>query len=139
MTRRVLALALALGLAGCGSGGGTTTATINLSAPPSFPYYDPLDVSMSSAIGTWPPPGNASPKKISAPIYTIYTLPPGATTCAGVATPPSVYLFPATDVPAKAIWNYVTLSNEGSGGIHNFPWTNQVIQASMSALGAWKP
>ncbi len=123
------------------SNGGTTSVTITLTAAgPAFNYYDPLDVTMSNPIGTWPYSGNTKPKNYSVSMSTIQV---GA---CGAASP--VYLFPVSNpgnvspdptIPGKAIWNYVMLSNEGSGGLHNFPWTNSVIQATLTQLGTWKP
>jgi hypothetical protein len=123
------------------SSGGSTSVTITLtSAGPSFNYYDPLDVAMASPIGAWPYSGNTKPKNYTVPIYTIQV---GA---CGASTP--TYLFPVSNpgnlvpdptIPGKAIWNYTTLNNEGSGGIHNFPWTNAVIQNTLQQLGTWKP
>jgi hypothetical protein len=127
---------------GIASVSGTSSLTINLKAGLNIPYYDPLDVNMQTVIGT-----TAGLKKLSVSSYTMFPLPAGTTTCNGVAgqagnTP----VFPASGILAKAIWNYNSLNNEGSGGIHNFPWTNQVIQATMAQLstvpgatGAWVP
>jgi hypothetical protein len=107
------------------SSGGTTTVTINLTAAaPAFPYFDPQSLAQ---IGTFPAPGGNA-KKLTVAIYTIQE---GA---CGAATP--VYMFPTSDDLVKAIWNYVTLQNEGSGGIHNFPWTNAVLGATMQHVNA---
>jgi hypothetical protein len=109
------------------SNGGTTSVTITLKAGVTFNYYDPLDTAMAS------PVGSKTATSLTVPIYTITNAVGGS--CAAVGT----YVFPPSSVPAKAIWNYTTLSNEGSGGIHNFPWTNSVLQATMAQIGAWAP
>ncbi len=120
----------------------TVTLTISASAAAglNFPYYDPLDVNDLNQIGTWPVPTAFNSKSkatsLSVPMYTIYPAPAGGCLPTNVV---SNYVFPPSSVQAKAIWNYATLSNEGSGGIHNFDWSNQVIQATMEALGASSP
>ncbi len=44
------------------------------------------------------------------------------------------YVFPPSSYTAKSIWNYALLNNEGSKGIHNLPFTNDVIGATNRAL-----
>jgi hypothetical protein len=64
---------------------------------------------------------------------------------AGITVPTA--LFPALDavngsganpnwqtIVAKAIWNYNELTNEDSYGIHNFPFTTAVFEATMQQL-----
>ncbi|MFI5299761.1 MAG: carboxypeptidase regulatory-like domain-containing protein [Polyangiales bacterium] len=131
--------------------GSSTTATITLKTGLNIPYFDPKTLAyVSTTSGT---------VKMSVPIYTIVTGVTDPTTCAGSSTAmggivgtTANQLFPAStpagfvagsgpdpSIIPKAIWNYNMLSNEGSGGLHNFPWTTAVLQATLTQLGTWAP
>jgi hypothetical protein len=129
------------------SSAGTTSVTINVQAGIAIPYFDPVTLRQ---VGTT----KATTTKLTVPIYTILqgiaqsSCASGGVAGGGVVGNPSNQVFPVSNpngltpdpsIPAKAIWNYVTLNNEGSGGIHNFPWTNAVLQATLAQLGSWKP
>ena len=123
------------------SSAGSTTVTLTLGSGVTFDYFDLRSL---AKVGT------TTSTKLSVAMYTILT---GVTAGTCVGTSPTVpgtgtQLFPAANpgsltpdpsIVSKAIWNFATLSNEGSGGIHNFPWTNAVIQATQAQIGNWKP
>ena len=126
-----------------------TNATLTLAAPGvSFPYYDVTDTLMKTAKGT-----ATKVTSMTAPIYTMWMTKTGS--CGtGFGSPngnanggnwgsggaaEGLYLYPPTDVPSKAIWNYTLLTGEDSNGIHNFPFTTQVINATMTQLQGWTP
>jgi hypothetical protein len=107
---------------------GSTTVKLALATAVSVPQYDPLDTGMLHNLG------NVSLKSISVPIYTIVTAVGGA--CPSPAT--GTYVFPPSDVPAKAIWNDVELTNEDSKGIHNFGFTMDAISATEAKLAPYQ-
>jgi hypothetical protein len=126
--------------------GPSTSVTLNLNTNTlSIPYFDPQQI--ATQVGTL-----TAPTKLTVAIYTIQAGTggvSGAVSCGpgfvpaaafasnnqtvqGKAYPGYVYL-PST-VTAKAVWNYNMLTNEGSGGLHNFPWTNAVIGNTEQAI-----
>jgi hypothetical protein len=125
-------------------GGPSTTATLNLNANTlSIPYYDPQNI--GTQIGTL-----TNPTKVSVAIYTILAGTGGSSGTTGCGMTPYAqfasngqvvqgttyfgYVYLPSTVTAKAIWNYNMLTNEGSGGIHNFPWTTAVLSATEAAI-----
>jgi hypothetical protein len=119
----------------------STSVTIVLLAGQNIPYFDAQTLQQ---VGT-----TSNTTKLSVAIYTI--LPQSASvtqaTCVpaapsaggGIVGSASTQLFPASSVLPKAIWNYAMLDREGSYGIHNYPWTNAVLQATLTAVGQWQP
>jgi hypothetical protein len=126
--------------------GPSDNATLNLNTNNlSIPYYDPQQI--TTQVGTL-----ASPTKITVAISTIQAGSGGASgsvSCGGSFSPATQfasnfqtvqgtqyagYVYLPSTVTAKSVWNYTLLSNEGSGGIHNFPWTNAVISATKQAI-----
>jgi hypothetical protein len=123
------------------------TVTLNLKAANGLavPYYDPRQI--GTQIGSL-----SSPAKLSVAISTIQAGTGGASgsTSCGAAFVPDArfagnkqtvqgvayggYVYPPSSITAKSVWNYVLLANEGSGGIHNLPWTKAVIGATQQAL-----
>jgi len=130
----------------------STSVTLILNAPNSLviPEIDPHSLAKVGNV--------TSPSSISVPIYTIQVGTGGVSgqpSCGltedGGAFASSVldnvqhvadagavggYVYLPSTVTAKAVWNYTMLANEGSGGIHNFPWTNAVISATEAAISA---
>ncbi len=128
------------------SGADSTSVAIDVSAGIDIPYFDPQTLAL---VGT-----KVGAKTLSVAIYTILTGVPqatcssGGTAGGGVVGNTANQLFPASNpsnltpdpsIPSKAIWNWATLKGEGSGGIHNLPWTNAVISATSAQLARWKP
>lgn len=129
------------------SSGPSDSVTLNLTATntvAAIPYFDPQLI--TTQIGTLPTPIT----KLTVAIYTIQVGSGGAsgTTSCGIAPAPEFasnvqtvqgtsyggYVYLPSTVTAKAVWNFNMLSNEGSGGIHNFPWTNAVISGTEEAI-----
>jgi predicted CXXCH cytochrome family protein len=126
------------------SGGPSTSVTLNLNSNAlSIPYYDPQQI--TKQVGTL-----SSPTKITVAIYTIMAGSGGASGSTGCGmsaapafasnvqtvqgTPYAGYVYLPSTTTAKAIWNINMLNNEGSGGIHNFPWTTAVLNATTQAV-----
>ncbi len=127
-------------------GGPSTSVTLNLNANTlSIPYFDPQQI--TTQVGTL-----TAPVKLSVAIYTIQAGSGGVggTTSCGAAFVPAPafagntqtvqgtayagYVYLPSTVTAKSVWNWNMLSNEGSGGLHNFPWTTAVISATQAAV-----
>ncbi len=129
-----------------GAVGPSDNVTLKLTTPVSFDYFDP-EQQITTSMGT------TSLSSLSVAISTIQVGVPGTgasnspscgmtlaapfagnmQTVAGIG-PTGGYVYLPSTVTAKAVWNFTLLSNEGSGGIHNFPWTNAVINATNEAV-----
>jgi hypothetical protein len=96
-------------------GTGSTSVVLTLSAPVTVQPVSPVDGSSAGA-----PVTIAAGKTITVPLKSIMV---GAS-----------YVLPPSSYTAKAIWNYALLNNEGSLGIHNFPFVNAVLSATNAAL-----
>jgi hypothetical protein len=122
------------------------SVTLNLNTNTlSIPYFDPQQITVQ--IGTL-----TAPAKLTVAISTILagsngasgsvscgsSFQPAAPFAANVQTVQGTqyagYVYLPSTVTAKSVWNYTLLNNEGSGGIHNFPWTNSVINATQQAI-----
>jgi len=136
----------------------SASITLKANSGITIPYFDPKVNITGPAINTLP---NAtvttcasatSTCKLSVAIYTIQVGTggvSGATSCGAAFVPAAPfaantqtvqgtayagYVYLPSTVTAKAVWNYNMLTNEGSGGIHNFPWTNAVLGATEEAI-----
>jgi hypothetical protein len=49
---------------------------------------------------------------------------------------PGAPLFPADGVLAKALWNEELLRNDGTRGVHNLPFYQAVIDATLAQVRA---
>ena len=126
--------------------GPSDSVTLNLNTNTlSIPYFDPQQI--STQVGTL-----SAPTKVTVAIYTILAGSGGVSGSPGCGaafvpapafasnkqpvqgTLTAGYVYPPSTVTAKAVWNYNMLTNEGSGGIHNFPWTNAVIGGTEEAI-----